>query len=127
MIEGGGRGGFSRSQKQSVTLTVGQNTHAAVIDLGKNYAFLVIALANAAGIAAATSLSIEVGVESSAALYSLYVSNDPTQKWQKVLPTAGSLYMRVEGADLARFLKLTLSNNVTGSVTFDIWGFDGAA
>lgn len=127
MINGGGRGGFSRSQKQTITIAAGQNSHATAIDLGKNYAFLVIASPLLTGVPAATSLTIDVDIESDTAIYNLYTANDSTQKWSKVLPTTGSMYLRVEGADLARYIKLKLSANATGAgVTFDVWGFDGA-
>ncbi len=125
MITGGQTKGFNRSGKKSVTIASGAAV-STVIDLGKNYAFVVIGIADCAGFVTGAQLSIQAGLESDTALYDVYNPNDPTTKWSKAMPLTGSVFFRVDGLDFTRFLKFLVSANTDADLTIDVWGFDGS-
>ena len=57
-------------------------------------------------------------------LTDLHEINDPSTKWSKGVPTTGTLQFALSHAFGSRFIRLDLSNNVAGNVTFKIYGFD---
>lgn len=125
-ISGGAGRTFNKSGKKSMTITSGAN-NSAVLDLGRNYAFVIIGISDCTGFATGAELSLQVGPDSSAALYDVYTPNDPSTKWSKVMPLTGSVFFRVDGLDFARFLKFFVSINTDAALTVDVWGYDGSA
>lgn len=116
--------GWGRSDKQSVTIGAG-NTGAnlGTLNLGRNYAYIIIRCSLCTGIAASTTLGITVAFDESEALCSVYeLSGGSLTILAPTLPTTGSLHFMVIPALGAQFVHLTLSKNATGSVTFDVYG-----
>jgi hypothetical protein len=116
--------GFGRSALHTLTIPLG-NTGAnlGTLDLGRNYAYLVVKCLNAAGIASGTSLSAQVGYDDDDALCTLYEKDDPTTAWSKgSLPTSGSFAFLLLHAFGAQRLHLLLSKNTTAAVTFQVYG-----
>jgi len=118
--------GFGRSDQQSFSIPNGADGSAvAAVDLARNYGFVVIACADTSNIAADTTLSAEVADDDSATLLPLH-TQDGAGVWESaVLPTSGGLRFWLSHAFGVQRLRLVLSNNSTGAVTFTIYGFDG--
>jgi hypothetical protein len=119
--------GFGRSDQQTFTIPNGEDGSAvAAVDLARNYGFILIACADTANIAADTTLSAEVAEDDSGSLLPLHMQ-DGAGLWESaVLPTSGGLRFWLSHAFGVQRLRLILSNNTTGAVSFTVYGFDGA-
>ncbi len=116
--------GFGRSDAKSVTIPTGNNGgNLEALNLGRNYAYLVIKCSNLTGIQASTSLTAQVAYDDSDALCTLYERDDPATQWSKTLPTSGSAAFCLVHALGAQKIKLGLSKNTTAAVTFTVYGF----
>jgi hypothetical protein len=127
MISGGLTKGFSSSGKKSATILNTATVANAVIDLGKNYAFIVVAIPDCTGFVTSAELRMKAGLESAAALYDVYEPNDPATGWSKAVPLTGAIMFRAIGPDFARFIEFSVSVATDGDVVINVWGFDGVS
>jgi hypothetical protein len=116
--------GFGRSALHTLSVPSGnKGTNLSDIDLGRNYAYIVVKCPSATGIAAATALSAQVAYDDDDALCTLYEKDNPSLAWSITpLPTSGSFAFLLLHAFGAQRIKLLLSQNTTAAVTFQIYG-----
>lgn len=122
------KAGWGRSDVQTFTIPASADGSAvAEVDLGRNYAFIVVKCEDCSNIPATTTLSAEVGYDDGDTLVDLYEQDDPGTLWESGnLPTSGTLGFLLNHAAGAQRLRLKLSNNASGgSVVFSIYGWDG--
>ena len=119
--------GYGRSDRQTFTIPNGADGSAvAAVDLERNYGFVVISCEDSSNIPSNTTLSAEVADDDSGTLLPLY-TQDGSGLWQSaVLPTSGGLRFWLSHGFGIQRLRLVLSANTTGAVTFYVYGFDGA-
>lgn len=121
--------GFGRSDKQTFTIVNG-NTGANVeaVNLGRNYAYIVIRCDNCQYIQAGTTLGLKVAMDESQALNSAYNLTAGTLAILALsMPTSGSLHFLCVPVFGAQYVHLTLSKNASGgSVVFDVYGLAGS-
>jgi hypothetical protein len=82
----------------------------------------------AAGIPGGTNMSAQIAWDSEAStpMADLYEENDPGTQWsQGNLPTSGAFAFILKHGYRARRYRIILSQNVTATTTFKIYGFDG--
>lgn len=104
-------------------------TGAAVdpLDLGRRYAFLLVRVADAQYIQAATTMTAQVGAESDDTMIALYRAG-ASGAWQSgTLPTSGGFQFLLADAFGVRRIRFVLSQNSgAGSVAFRVYGLDRA-
>lgn len=119
--------GWGRSDKKTFTIVNG-NTGANVeaVNLGRNYAYIIIRCDNCAYIAASTTLGIKVAMDEAQSLNSIYIfdsSANTLTALAPTLPTSGSMQFMCVPTFGAQYVHFTLSKNATGgSVVFDVYG-----
>ena len=117
--------GFGRSALKTLTMPSGnKGDNLSAIDLGRNYAYIVVKCLDVTGIAATTALSAQVAYDDDDALCTLYEKANPSLAWSITpLPTtSGSFAFLLLHAFGAQRIKLLLSKNTTAAVTFQIYG-----
>lgn len=122
------KAGFGRSDEKTFTIASGADGgEVAAVDLGRNYAFIVVKCEDCSNIPSTTSLSAEVGYDTADTLCDLYEQDDPSTEWSKGnLPTSGTLGFLLNHAAGAQRIRLKLSNNASGgNVVFKVYGWDG--
>lgn len=122
--------GYARSDLENFVIGTGANGSAVEeLNFERGYMFYVIRCANCTGIAANTTLSLEVADDTDDdTMFDLSEVNDPGSIWQSAtnLPTSGSFRCVITQAAFAQKLRLILSNNVTEDVTFTVYGYDSS-
>ena len=119
--------GFGRSDRQTFTIPSSADGSAvAAVDLERNYSFIVITCDDSSNIAADSTLAAEVAEDDSGALNPLYLQDGSAVWASGILPTSGGFRFWVSHAFGVQRLRLILSNNTSGAVTFYVYGFDGA-
>jgi len=115
--------GFGRSDAKTVTIPTGNNGgNLGVLDLERNYVYIIIKCADLAGIPASTALTLTVAYDRDDALCTLYERDDPETQWSKTLPTSGSMAFALVHALAVQRLKIGLSKDTTAPVTFTVYG-----
>ena len=125
--EGSEFAGFGRSEDKTFVIGSGANGSAVdPVNLGRNYAFIVIKCENCTGIASSTNMRVQAGYSDEDTLCDVYETDTPGTRWNKgSLPTSGTFAMQCSHAAGAQRLRIILSNNTSGAVTFKIFGWDG--
>lgn len=120
------KAGFGRANEQTFSIANGANGSAvAAVDLGRNYACIVVECVDADGIAAATTMRAEVGYDDNAQLYRLQKANMEGEWVSGTLPdTAVAFSFVLTHAFMAQKIRLILSNVTTAIVNFKIYGVD---
>lgn len=115
--------GYGRSARHTFTIGSGADGSAVdAIDLGRNYAFIVIECEDASGIDSATTLALAAGDEADATLLDVWAS---TGKWASpTLPTSGTFRLVVDEAAFAQLVRVVLSKVSIDDVVLYIYGFD---
>ena len=124
MVDVSQKAGYAVFHTQ-ITIANGQ-TVSDIADLERSYAFIAIASADLAGVDTNATMTAQIGLQESTALFDLYEVNDPTTIWSKDPPLTGTMYFILSHAMGARFIQLTLDVITTADVTFDIFGIDQA-
>jgi hypothetical protein len=121
------KAGYGRSDEQSFTIPDGADGSAVdAVDLGRNYAFIIVKCEDAGGIPATTGVTAKVGYGDSDTLCDLYEQDDPSTQWSKsALPTTGTLAFLMNHAFGAQRIQFVLSQNASGAdVVFKVYGLD---
>jgi hypothetical protein len=117
--------GWGRSDKKTFTIVNG-NTGANVeaVNLGRNYAYIIIRCDNCQYIAGSTTLGVKTAMDESQQLNSVYdFSSNTLTLLAPTLPTSGSMQFLLTPAWGAQYIHFTLSKNANGgSVVFDVYG-----
>lgn len=117
--------GWGRSDKQTYTI-VNADTGAgnSPVNLGRNYAYVVIRCADCSHIAGSTTLGIKTAMDEAQALCSSYIYESNTLTLvAPTLPTSGSMQFYFLPALGAQYVHLTLSKNTSGgTAVFEIYG-----
>ena len=117
--------GWGRSDKQAFSIPDGATgANVAAVDLGRNYAYIVIKCTDASHIQATTTLGAQVGYDADDALVTLYEQNDPGAIWASSnLPTSGTFGSLLVYAFGAQRVRLVLSKAASGgAVPFEVYG-----
>lgn len=117
--------GWGRSDKQIFSIPDGATgANVAPVDLGRNYAYVVIKCTDAQRIQATTTLGAQVGYDADDALVDLYEQNNPGTKWASGnLPTSGTFGCLLVHAFGAQRVRLVLSKAASGgAVPFEVYG-----
>jgi len=117
--------GWGRSDKQAFSIPDGETgANVAAVDLGRNYAYVVVKCTDAQYIQAATTLGAQIGYDADDTLVDLYEQNDPGTKWAGGnLPTSGTFGFLLVHAFGAQRVRLVLSQAASGgAVPFEVYG-----
>lgn len=117
--------GYGRSDKLSFTIGNGATgALVAAVDLGRNYAYLLVKCENCQYIPSTTTLKANVGYADDDALSALKERDDPGTEWVSGnLPTSGSLAFALVHALGAQRIQFVLSKAASGgAVVFDVYG-----
>jgi len=100
----------------------------AAVDLGANYAMILVYSTDLSKVDASTALTALVGYDDSDTLVDLYTEDDPSTLWSKsAIPATGTMAFFLRSAAGARQLRLVISNVANGgSVVFKVRGMGGA-
>jgi hypothetical protein len=111
--------GYGMSSKLQFVIPNGATGVAVdAVDLGRHYAWVIIRITSATGIAAAATLAVHLGMEAADTPIVLSDDNLPL--------TADAIGHHLLFVGGARRVRLVLSAVTTGEVTIDIWGADAA-
>jgi len=117
--------GFGISQDQTFTIPSGTDGSAvAAIDLGRNYAFIIVRCADASNIAAASVMSAEVGVDDGDTLAELWIESGASAWASGTLPVTGTFQFVVPAAFGCQRIRLIVSVVTDGDVDLEIIGID---
>lgn len=117
--------GWGRSDKQAFSIPDGETgANVAAVDLGRNYAYVVVKCTDAQYIQAVTTLGAQIGYDADDTLVDLYEQNDPGTKWAGGnLPTSGTFGFLLVHAFGAQRVRLVLSQAASGgAVPFEVYG-----
>jgi len=117
--------GWGRSDKKTFTIVNGDTGAGnAPVDLGRNYAYIIIRCDDCQYIAGATTLGIKVAMDEAQALNSVYeFASNTLTLLAPTLPTSGSMQFLCVPAFGAQYVHLTQSANANGGdVVFDVYG-----
>lgn len=119
------RVGFGRSDKKSITIISGdKGVLSGNMNLGRNYAYIIIRCPDCQYIPAATTLAIKSAMDESETMCSVYeFSSNTLTLLAPTLPTSGSMRFLLVPLFGAQLVHLELSKNVTGNTTFEVYGF----
>lgn len=117
--------GWGRSDKQTYSIASG-NTGAnmGAVNLGRNYAYIIIRCTDCSKIAADTTLGITVAMDENETLCSVYeFASNTLTLLAPTLPTSGTMQFLLTPAFGAQYVHLQLSKNATGgAAVFEIYG-----
>lgn len=118
------RAGWGRSDKFTITIASGdKGAGSGNIDLGRNYAYLIIRCTSCANIPAATTLALTGALDENETMCSIYeLANNTLTLLAPTLPTSGSMQFLCTPAFGVQYLHLQLSQNVTGTTVFEVYG-----
>lgn len=119
--------GFGRSDKQTFTIPNG-NTGSNIgnLNLGRNYAYIILRCDDCQYIQAATTLGIKVAMDEAEQMNSLYEFNSSSTFaiLAPTLPTSGSFQALIVPAFGIQYIHFTLSKAASGgSVVLTVYGF----
>ena len=118
--------GLDRSDKKTFTIGSGATGSAVTpIDLGRPYAFIVVSCDLATGIAAATTMTAQAAADSTGTVKPVYQQNMLAVWTSGTLPTSGGFRFVLPAAAFSQQLRFVLSQNSTGAVAIDVYGYDG--
>jgi hypothetical protein len=115
--------GFGRSDAKVYTIPSGA-TSTERVDLGRNYAFIVITCEDASNIASDTTMSFAVSPELEIPLLTVLTKDTAEAFVTENLPTSGTFYLMVPNVFGARFVQPILGTVTDGIVVLKVWGFD---
>ena len=117
--------GWGRSDPQTFTIPNG-NTGANIgnLDLGRNYAYIIVRCDDCQYIAKDTTLGILTAMDEAQQMNSVYeLANNTLTLLAPALPTAGSMRFLLTPAFGAEYIHFTLSANASGgNVVFTVYG-----
>lgn len=118
--------GFGRSDAKTFTIPSGADgSEVAALDLGRNYAFIVVKCADCSGIPATTTMTALAGYADNDTLCDVYEKDDPSTQWSGGnLPTSGTLAFLLVHAAMAQRLQFVLSQVTTDDVVFEVYGME---
>lgn len=117
--------GWGRSDKQTFTIVNGNNgANVGNLNLGRNYAYIVIRIDDCQYIQSATTLGVKVALDENEQMNSVYEYTANTLTLMApTLPTSGSMQFFFLPALGAQYIHFTLSKNASGgSVVIDVYG-----
>lgn len=117
--------GWGRSDKKTFTIVDGNNgANVEAINLGRNYAYIIIRCDDCQYIQAATTLGVKAADDEAQALDSVYeYSANTLTLLAPTLPTSGSMRFLLTPAFGAQYVHFTLSKDASGgSVVLDVYG-----
>lgn len=97
------------------------------VDLGMNYAGIIITCENCTGVPATTTMNVQAGEILAGAMNTVYKISDPKTAWGDTIPTSGSYRILCEDAFGARKVRIVLNKAVTQSKTFVVYGVAGGS
>ena len=115
--------GFGRSDAKVYTVPSG-GTLTERVDLGRNYAFIVITCEDASDIAAGTGMSFNVSPEEGIPLLTVLTKDTGAAFLTEDLPVSGTFYLMVPNVFGARFVQPVLDTVTDGEVILKVWGYD---
>ena len=117
--------GWGRSDLQTFTIVNGNNgANVGNINLGRNYAYIVLRCDDCQYVAQAATLGIKVAMDEEQNMNSLYeFTSSDFAILAPSLPTSGSFHVLLTPAFGAQYLHFTLSADASGgSVIFQVYG-----
>lgn len=117
--------GFGRSDIKTFTIANGVTGSAnAAVDLGRNYAYIIVRCDDCQYIQAATTLGVKVADDENQTLASVYeYSSNALTLLAPTLPTSGSMRFLLVPAFGAQYVHFTLSQATSGgAAVFNVYG-----
>ena len=117
--------GFGRSDVQTFTIPSGATgANVGEVNLGRNYAYIVIRCDDCQYIQSSTTLAIKAAMDEAQQMNTVYeLANNTLTAVGPTLPTSGSLQFLCTPAFGSQYIHLTLSKATSGgAAVFTIYG-----